>query len=386
MRGAPMSVYFVLALSLINAIAIRAARVVLSLFALNLGAKPLTIGVLAATFSVFPVLLSWHTGRLCDRFGSRWLLVFGATGGGVGMLAPFFSEDMAAMFVAAAFNGVSFAIYNVALQNLVGLLSRKEELARNFSNYSLMMAASAFVGPLVGGFSIDHASHALACLYLALLSMIPAVMLVFWGGGIPPGQRETDAAQEGLRDMLTDVALRRMLITSSLMQSGQDLFQFYLPVYAHGIGLSASAIGILLAVSSAGAFLSRIVLTRLIAWLSEAKVLAYAFVAGALSFLLLPFFKLAVVLSAIAFLFGMGMGCGQPIVTMLMFSRSAHGRSGETLGLRMTVNHLTRLIGPVLFGSVASALGLAAVFWINALLLGSGGLLSREEPAQSKSK
>ena len=31
-------------------------------------------------------------------------------------------------------------------------------------------------------------------------------------------------------------------MASSLLQTGQDLFQFYLPVYAHGAGLSASAI------------------------------------------------------------------------------------------------------------------------------------------------
>jgi MFS family permease len=375
-----MSVYFVLALSLINAIAIRAGRVVLSLFALDLGAQPVTIGLLAATFSVFPVLLSWHTGRLSDRFGSRWLLVFSAALGGLGMLVPFFWSGMAAIFVAGALTGISFAVYNVALQNLVGLLSKPEDLARNFSNYGLMMAASAFIGPLIGGFSIDHASHALACLYLALLSVIPALMLVLGGGGIPSGQRHADTPHEGLRGLLTDSAVRKMLITSSLMHSGQDLFQFYLPVYAHGIGLSASAIGTVLAVSSAGAFLSRVVLTRLITWLTEAKVLAYAFFAGAVSFLLIPFFKLTVVLAVIAFLFGMGMGCGQPIVMMLMFSRSAEGRSGETLGLRMTVNHLTRLVGPVIFGSIASVTGLAAVFWINALLLGSGGVLSRNDP------
>ena len=92
---------------------------------------------------------------------------------------------------------------------------------------------------------------------------------------------------------------------------------------------------------------------------------------------LLPFFEGVAALALIAFTFGLGMGCGQPVVTMLMFSNSAQGRSGEALGLRMTVNHMTRLVGPVAFGSLASVAGLAAVFWVNALMLGAGGLLSR---------
>ena len=48
----------------------------------------------------------------------------------------------------------------------------------------------------------------------------------------------------------------------------------------------------------------------------------------------------------------------------------------ETLGLRLTVNNLMRVVGPALFGFIASALGLFPVFCINALLMGIGGLLS----------
>jgi MFS family permease len=93
--------------------------------------------------------------------------------------------------------------------------------------------------------------------------------------------------------------------------------------------------------------------------------------------MLVPFFTNSHILAAIAFMFGLGMGCGQPIVTMLMFSKSSEGRSGEALGLRMTVNHMTRVVGPVMFGAIATAFGLFAVFWANALMLGTGGALSR---------
>jgi uncharacterized protein (DUF2062 family) len=66
-----------------------------------------------------------------------------------------------------------------------------------------------------------------------------------------------------------------------------------------------------------------------------------------------------------------------------MFSQSTEGRSGEALGLRLTGDNLTRLIDPVLFGMLASAAGLAAVFWLNAAMLGSGSLLARRRRARS---
>src|SRR5436190_7597809 len=102
-----MSINFALALAVLNMTSMRAGRVALVLSALHLGASPLTVGLLAATFSAFPAMLSWKAGRLADRFGSRWLLVAGALGGGLGILIPSFFPGLAAIFVAAAMNGIS---------------------------------------------------------------------------------------------------------------------------------------------------------------------------------------------------------------------------------------------------------------------------------------
>ena len=372
-----MSLNFALALALLNMSSMRAGRVLLVLYALQLGAAPATVGLLAATFSGFPALLSWHAGKLADRFGSRWLLVIGAVGGGLGILIPFFWPGMTAIFIAAAANGLSLSIYNVSLQNVVGLLSTPQNRTQSFSNYSLTNSVGALAGPLIAGFSIEHLGHQNSCIPLALVALMPLCMLAIWGGRLPRGRGRVKDEGGGIRDMLASKGVSRTLATSSLLQTGQDLFQFYLPVYAHGVGLSASAIGVVLAMNSAAAFVVRLGLARLIARYNEDKVLAWAFFVGAASFALLPFFSGPVMLGGVAFAFGLGMGCGQPIVTMQMFSNSVAGRSGEALGLRMAVNHLTRVVGPVIFGFVGSAFGLPAVFWVNGLMLGGGGALSR---------
>ena len=379
-----MSINFALALSLLNMTTMRAGRVVLALYALDLGAAPLTVGLLAATFSVFPALLSWPAGRLVDRFGSRWVLTIGALGGGLGMLIPFFVPGLTAIFFAAAANGLSLAIYNVSLQNLVGLLSTPQNRTQSFSNYSLTNSIGSFVGPLIAGFGIQHGGHAATCLALAVMSLLPLVALAILGRRMPHGAGRKPRSDTSIRGMLRARGVGRTLATSSLLQSGQDLFQFYLPVYAHGIGLSASAIGVVLAMNSAAAFVVRLVLPRLIARFNEGRVLAGAFLGGAAAFMLLPFFTSAVTLAMIAFAFGLGMGCGQPIVTMQMFTNSAEGRSGEALGLRRTVNHLTRVVGPVLFGVIGSSFGLAAVFWINGLMLGGGSAITRGASSNSQ--
>jgi MFS family permease len=370
-----MSIYLTFALALFNLTTVQGGRVLISLYALKLGADPFVVGTLAAMFSVFPTLLSWQVGRLTDRFGSRLPLMLGAAVGSVGMLAPYFWPGMPALYVAAVTNGLLLAFCGVSLQNLVGLLSAREDLSRNFSNFSLMASAANLAGPLFAGFAIDLAGPAAASLSFALIAFVPVGMLAVWGGLLPGASLDVKPSG-GVRDLLMDSGLWRVLATSSLVVTGIALYQYYLPVYAHGIGLSASAIGVLLAIFAAAAFIVRAVLPRLIERLGEAKLLAFAFLLGAAGLVAVPFFVNVVALGLASFAFGLGMGCGQPITMMMTFTGSAQGRSGEALGLRVTANHLTRMIGPVVFGMIGTAFGLAPVFWINALVMVSGGAIA----------
>jgi MFS family permease len=371
----PMPLYFAFSLLLFNMTSVQAGRVLLSLYALNLGAQPFAVGILAATFSLLPMLLSWQAGKLSDRIGSRWPLTLGAAGGACGMLVPYYIPELPALYVAAVMNGLSFAFYNVSLQNLVGLLSEPHNRTMNFSNFSLVVSVTSFIGPLFAGFSFDHSGPALSCLYLVALSLVPTLMLAIWGGLLPGGSPDAPPAGS-IREMLTGSGLWKVLVTSSLVVTGIALFQFYIPIYAYGIGLSASSIGVVLSMFSVAAFVVRLFMPRLLSWLGEGKVLTYAFVPGAVSLILVPFFQSAGVLSLLSFTFGLGMGCGQPITMMLTFSNSSEGHSGEVLGMRITTNHLARLVGPVVFGAIGTAFGILPTFWINALMLLAGSALA----------
>ena len=355
---------------------IGAARVALSLYALELGASASAVGVLVGLLYVFPLLISWPVGRYADRMGSRWPLLFGAACGAAAMLIPYFVRELVALYVASVLMGIAFTLYNVLLPNVVGLLSAPHERARNFSNASLVGSITMFAGPLVSGIAIDLSSHPVACLLLVTLSAGAAVVLVAWGGMLPGGSRHVEA-RGSVRESLTDPAMVRALATSSLVQVGQDLYQFYIPVYGHGIGLSASAIGGLLSAMAVAAFMVRFFLPALLARFGDEKVLAFSFYLSALAFAVAPFFESVAVLVLVTFVFGLGMGCGQPITTLQIFSRSAAGRSGEMLGLRQSVNNAMRVSGPVVFGFVATLFGLPPVFWLSALMMGAGGLLSR---------
>ena len=370
-----MPLYLTFTFAFLGFTCISAGRVVLSLFALELGAQPFAVGVLVAMFYAFPLLFSWPIGALSDRVKPRWPLLFGAVCGAFGMAIPYFIHTMAALYVAAAMSGLALAILHVLAQNLVGLMSKPAERARNFSNFSMIGASTNFVGPLVAGLAIDHTGHPVACLFVVAIWVASGVLVLVRGDVLPASKRHAGPSTRIL-DTLTNRKIRATLVTSSLAQLGTDLFQFYLPIHGHASGLSATAIGIVLSAFAVASFAVRSVLTRLVTKFGEERLLAYSFYLGAAGFMLVPFCHSALPLAIVSFIFGCGMGCGQPITLMLMFSHSPQGRTGETLGLRLTVNNLMRVLGPALFGSVGSAFGLAAVFGLNALVMVIGGVMA----------
>jgi MFS family permease len=126
------------------------------------------------------------------------------------------------------------------------------------------------------------------------------------------------------------------------------------------------------------------VMPPLVRRLGEEGLLRYALAVGAIGFLALPSLGNAWFLGGVSFVVGLGLGCGQPVSTILVYARSPEGRSGEALGLRIAVNNFIHLAVPLAFGTVGAALGVAPVFVANAVLLAGGSYLSRTTPVKSR--
>lgn len=370
-----MAIYLALALTFFLFTGFGAARIVLTLYALELGAPASVVGALGALFYLFALLLSWPIGALADRAGARRLLLFAASCGTGALVLPYFVRALPAFYVAAALSGLALAFFHVTLQNTIGLLSKPAERPSNFSNFSLIGASTNFFGALFAGFSIDHWGHAAACLGAAFLSGIALLLVVAWGRLFPPGNPSATHGMSSL-DTLADREVQRMIAMSGLVQLGTDLFQFFIPIYGHTVGQSASAIGAILAAFALASFVVRLFLAYLVRTFRGEKLLAWTFGLGTVAFVLVPFFKDPVMLGAVSFLFGLGMGIGMPLTVILTYERIVPGRAGQTLGLRLTANNLVRVVGPLVFGAVGSAFGLPPVFWANGALMLVGALLS----------
>jgi MFS family permease len=198
---------------------------------------------------------------------------------------------------------------------------------------------------------------------------------------MPTGPGKAAAGKEHAAysaNLLKNKPLRRTLITSAIILTGTDLFQFYMPIYGHAVGLSASAIGMILGTFAVAAFVVRLVMPALVKrWTADTVLLGSLFI-GAAAYLVFPAFQQALLLAAVAFVLGLGMGCSQPVSLMLIYDRAPEGRSGEALGLRLTLNNFMHIAIPLIFGSIGTVFGVAPVFLANAAVMTAGGLISRK--------
>ncbi|WP_018992935.1 MFS transporter [Aromatoleum toluclasticum] len=371
-----MGIRIVVALALLNQIAFKGSKMLVALHAIELGARPFSLGLLISAYACVPLLLSVHAGRVSDRFGACRPMIAGSFGTSAGLLLPVAMPTLPALYASATLIGIANVYFHVAAHKLVGSLGDGAKRTHNFGLFSLGAAVSAFVAPLVVGGAIDARGHIAAYLLLAAVCVLPGFLLLRRERGLatPPAAREA-VGTGGVFALLADADLRRTYVVSGLVLTGVELFGFYAPVYGKSLGFSASAIGVLLATQAAAAFVVRLWMPQLAGRFGEEPVLAASLLVAGATYLLFPLFDDLAMLVAIAFVLGLGLGCGQPLSVVLTYNRSPAGRAGEALGLRVTVNKATQIVIPVAFGSLGAATGVLPVFWGSAALLLLGGWL-----------
>ena len=373
-----MAIYLIVLICTLNFAAWMGSRVAVSLYALNLGANQLVIGVLMALYALCPMLLAVYIGKLADRIGPRLPMLMGTVGVAVALLLPPLFPGVAMLYITALLIGTSFNFFFVTLMGIAGGIGGEINRISNYALVSLGFSGASFLGPMVAGFSIEHLGHLHTFLLLSMFTLIPLLLLWFRSGFLPPaGKQEVADGKRNAFDLWHVPVLRNTFIASGVISSAWDLFQFYLPVYGYSIGLSASAIGSVLGIFALAAFVIRIFLPRLIRKSSETEILTYAMFVAALAFVLFPFFKNVYALAAIAFLLGLGSGCGMPLSMSLIYALSPRERVSEASGLRSTVNNFSHLVMPLFFGSMGTAFGFFPVFISNSTMLVAGGLLMR---------
>lgn len=372
-----MTFYIVVALTVLNHIAYKGSKMLVSLYAIDFGGTPFEVGILFSLYSLFSLFIAVHVGRLSDRVGPRRLMLVGCCGLAGGLLLPFIWPRMGVLYLSATLIGALYIFFTVAAQHLIGASGAGHARTRNFGVYSLGVGITSLCAPPLTGFAIDHYGHQMTYALLALLPLGPLAFLLFFRRALPRAQQSTARAEHRAVDLLRDASLRRALIAAGIVETGGELYNFYMPIYGHTIGLSASRIGLIIGVFGAALLLARVVMPALVRRSSEETVLYGSLALTAATCVLFPFVADPLMLAVISAVFGLGLGCCGPLSMILTYNRAPEGRAGEAMGLRQSFNKFIEVVMPLLFGTLGTAFGLGPAFWLNAAFLASGAALMK---------
>lgn len=373
------SIRFIVLLTILLHLAFAGIRVTLSLFALHLQASALAVGILISLLAAVPLVFAVGWGRTVDRIGVRVPLFIGAGTVLGALLLVAALPRLETLFLASALAGSGFMLVHICVSQAAGLLGAPEDRSRNFSLLALAFSTSGFLGPVISGFAIDWIGHRPTFLLLGISVVSGIALMLARPVRLPAHPAPAQGAgHKRVIDLFRIRGLRRALIASAVLSMAWDLFTFVTPIHGTRLGLSASAIGLILGAFGAAIFVVRLLLPLVVHRLSEWPLLIGGMIATGAAMAVFPLLSSPPLLMAVAFVIGLAIGGTQPMIMSVLYNSAPAGRGGEVVGVRTFLLNVTQAGMPLLFGIVGTTLGMTPVFWaMAAALLIGGGVVSR---------
>lgn len=351
--------------------ALAAARLLLPIVALGMGATGFFVGIMSALFAAAPMIFSVRFGRWVDRSGTRrpmllaTALIFGA---GI----PYLVWPRAPMLIPMAAlvgTGAIFA-HVAALRAVTASLpasARSTNLGYLVFSYSLFQ----FIGPVIASLCYERAGPAGAIASICGLALLALALTgPSWHRFRDlPAAPSGDIAQGGLAALVAIRSLRMWILISSIFSTAQVIFPFVLSLYSVDVGLPAPQAGIALGAFALGTAVSRLCTGVVSRHLEPRSIAIGSLLASAGAYSLLPFIDGLHFLLPLCAALGMSLGMGVPVALVPIYDEAPEGRLNEALGLSMTLNAFLQTATPLIFGLTATALGIGAMIWLIGLVL-----------------
>src|SRR6266568_811739 len=157
---------------------------------------------------VFAALLLTF-GRLSDRFGRKGMLLAGLTVFGAASLAGGFTTSPAQLIVARAVMGLGAAMTFPATLSLISnVFTERRERARAIGLWGAIAGVAIAMGPLVGGWLLEHFSWASIFIVMAPVAAAAAILVAL----VVPTSKDPEAAAPDIAGLVLSSATMALLV------------------------------------------------------------------------------------------------------------------------------------------------------------------------------
>jgi MFS family permease len=344
----------------------------LPIWAHDLGASGLTIGLIFGAFSLSRTFFLPYFGRLSDLKGRKLIILPGFFAYAVISAAFIFSDSVNTLIIIRFFHGIASAMLMPVIQAYIGDITPQGREGSTMGLFNMSLFLGLSIGPVIGGVIKDYFGLQASFICMGALALLGFCLSLFL---LPPTRSEQGRANRdksfSWQTLLTDRSLGGLLLFRFAYVVCVGIMWGFIPLYADTkFQASSSLIGVLIML---GIFISGIIHVPM-GYIADRISKKLMVVVGGLivSFAILSFGWADQVrdLVVASIFFGLGGGIAMPaLMAMAVLSGSNTKAMGSVMALMTVAHSLGMLSGAVLGGAMMDFFQLSWAFPLGAVVM-----------------
>jgi MFS family permease len=350
----------------------------LSVFAQDMGASGIWLGLAFSGFAISQIPLMLIIGRLSDRFGKRLFLWLGLLIYAIAAAGYFWSPTYKELVFFRVFSGVGSAMVIPTAYAYVGELSPRGHEGRYMGLFNIAMLAGFGIGPMMGGMVYDRLGMDATFISMGILSSLGAVVAFFFLPG-----RKSSLPAEAHRDvttpftlMLKDNTIRGIIIFQLVLGLSYGAVVAFLGIFMTSeLGTNLTLVGIVMSV--------RAILNGTLAypfgWLADrmnrVTLASVGLLVVGACILLIPWAGSFALLVVVFVILGTFESMASPSINAITVGKGRGLGMGSVMGVFNTAMSAGLLIGALAGGAIDDSYGTAWVFRYAAIFAFAGAVV-----------
>ena len=337
--------------------------------AIELHASTFQIGVIAALYALFPVLLALQFGSWVGKVGEARFIIAGTILMGGTSLALVMANSIYTLAIATALAGVSHLACMVGGQSMVALRAPRERYDKYFGYYTFSASLGHLIGPLLaaivagsdGNLPKSTSNAFLLGVFLCIIAIAPVIKWRNEKPSVNATATEDGTYSAAIKLMKRPGMLAAIYISLAISSVG-DVLVVFLPLFGSENNFSPYAIGIILAIRAATTMTSRFFLGRLSNRFTTYQLLMVSTLISVVACIAMAFAKTPISLGVIVFVAGFSLGVGQPLTMSLVSQKTVANERALAVSARLMGNRFGQFLVPAGAGAIAASAGAGGVF------------------------
>jgi predicted MFS family arabinose efflux permease len=376
----PPIFWLIALIALINAISFTIIIPLLYPYAKQFGLNDFQASLLTTAFALSQFFGTPVLGKLSDRLGRKYILVFSLAGTMVANLVAAVATVAWLLYAARMLDGLTGGNTSVA-SAVISDITTPEQRPKAFGIFGATFRLGFVIGPVLSYFALQLptlpgvTSLGMSFLISAAIAALASLLTLLFlpeTKTVSQGHfklRWDDFAFGKIAKSATRPKLGNLFILTFLSGSTFTIFTFaFQPFFLNVLGQDTKGLAIMFALVGILGFISQIfALEPLSNKFNLIDIIAVSMALRGVAFLLMPAFPTYGAFVLIIILFGIVNAFPMPLIDTVLSLNTSNQEQGEVLGINSAYLSMSNAIGPMISGLLVS-LNYTAPLWITGVL------------------